>query len=213
MTVSRKLNIIFGILSSALLVTLLFKLTTVPGGMILSGLHLGVMYITGLILACLVISGILKLIFKKASFLMLLFITTGIAFIGFHYRLYSPALTIVVPNGYTGEINLILSNIEDNILTVDSNGVGYLNEWTFNKTYTRPVVVQADGKNLDKNLIGFNPSTFFGKGKMCCIEGKQIETLNFEIVPDGITEKQYYPKDWTISVNKELVLFAKPDDY
>lgn len=141
---------------------------------------------------------------------MLLFITTGIAFTWFHYLLYSPKLTIVVPNGYNGKINLILSNVEDNILRVDSNGVGYLNEWTFNKTYIRPVVVQADGINLDKNLIGFNPSTFFARGKMCCIEGKDIEILSFEIAPNGITEKQYYSRDWTTSVNSKIVLFREP---
>src|SRR5690606_9345269 len=180
----RKQKIIFGLLSVGLLTTLLFKLTTVPGGMILSGLFLGGMCIVGIIIVCLILSGLLKLIFKKTSYLTLIFITTSISFLAFHYQLYSPTLTIIVPNDYKGEINLVSSNANDNILTVDSNGIGYLNKWTFNKTYTRPNVVQLDGKNLDKNLVGFNPSTFFGKGKVCCIDGQQFESLSFEIVPD-----------------------------
>lgn len=82
----------------------------------------------------------------KTSYLPILFITTSISFLVFHYPLYSPTLTIIVPNNYKGEINLFLSNVDDNILTVDSNGIGYLNKWTFNKTYKRPNIVQVDGK-------------------------------------------------------------------
>jgi len=58
--------------------------------------------------------------------LTILFITTTISFLAFHYQLYSPTLTIKVPNGYKGKINLVLSNVKDNLLTVDSNGIGYL---------------------------------------------------------------------------------------
>jgi hypothetical protein len=124
----RKLKILFGLLSVVLLITLLFKLTTVPGGMILSGLFLGGMYIFGIIIVCLILSVLLKLIFKKTSYLTLMLVTTSISFLAFHYQLYSPTLTIIVPNNYKGEINLVLSNVDDNILTVDSNGIGYLNK-------------------------------------------------------------------------------------
>lgn len=210
----RKLKIIFGLLSVGLLTTLLFKLTTVPGGMILSGLFLGGMCIVGIIIVCLILSGLLKLIFKKTSYLTLMFITTSISFLAFHYQLYSPTLTIIAPNDYKGEINLVLSNVDGNILTVDSNGIGYLNKWTFNKTYARPKVVQLDGKNLDKNLVGFNPSTFFGSGTGCCIDGKQFKSLSFEIVPDDkIGQKQYYSKDLTGLVDKKLVLLLQPDEH
>ncbi len=110
MTTDRKLKISFGLISFVLLTTLLFKLTNVPGGIILSGLFLGGMIIVGIILGCLILTGILRLFLKRTSFLTLLFITTTIAFLAFHYQLYSPTLTIKVPNGYKGEINLVLSN-------------------------------------------------------------------------------------------------------
>lgn len=210
----RKLKIIFGLLSVGLLTTLLFKLTTVPGGMILSGLFLGGMCIVGIIIVCLILSGLLKLLFKKTSYLTLMFITTSISFLAFHYQLYSPTLTIIVPNDYKGKINLVLSNVDENILTVDSNGIGYLNKWTFNKTYARPNVVQLDGKNLDKNLVGFNSSSFFGTGKSCCIDSNEIGSLSFEIVPDDkIGQKQYYSKDLTNLVDKKLVLLIPPDEH
>jgi len=209
MTTERKLKITFGILSVGLLTTLLFKLTNIPGGMILSGLFLGGIMIIGIIIGCLILTGILKLVFKQTSFLTILFITTTVSFSVFHYKLYSPTLTIKVPNGYKGEINLVLSNVKDNILTVDSNGIGYLTEWTFNKTYSRPIVEQLDGKNLDKNLVGFNPSTFFGTS---IGGGNSIKTLSFEIVPDSaLGQKQYYSADWTKYVDKKLVLLKEPD--
>lgn len=188
MTTDRKLKIIFGLLSTVLLATLLVKLTNVPGGIILSGLFLGVMMIIGILIGCLILTGILRLIFKRISFLTIFSITTAISFLVFHYQLYSPTLTIIVPNGYRGEINLVLSNVDDNVLTVDSNGIGYVNKWTFNKTYSRPIVKQLDGENLDNNLVGFNPSTFWAKGENSSSAFDfKLETLSFEILTD---EKQ-----------------------
>lgn len=208
MTTDRKLKTIFGLLSVGLLTTLLFTLTKVPGGMILSGLFLGGMMIIGIIIGCLALSGLLRVFFRRSSFLTILFITTSISFLAFHYQLYSPTLTITVPNGYKGEINLVLSNVKENILTVDSNGIGYLNEWTFNKTYSQPVVRQIDGKNLEKNLVGFNPSTFFGKS----VGGPNaIKSLSFEVVPDSVLgHKQYSSTDWTDFVKRKLILLKDP---
>lgn len=204
MTKNTKLKITFGILSIALLITLLLKLANISGGMILSGLFLGGMMIIGIIIGCLILTAISKLILKRMSFLSILFITTSISFLVFHYQLYSPTLRIKVPNGYKGEINLVLSNLEDNILIVDNNGIGYLNEWTFNKTYTRPIVEQFDGKNLDQNLVGFSNSTFFGT---TISGGNSIKSLSFEIVPDSLLgQKQYYSADWIKYVDKKLVL-------
>ena len=204
----RKLKIIFGILSVGLLTTLLFKLEEVPGGMILSGLFLGGIMLVGIVLGCLILTGLLKLVFKRTSFLTILFITTTISFLAFHYQLYSPTLTIKVPNGYKGEIHLVLSNVRDNTLTVDSNGIGYVNEWTFNKTYLRPIVEQFDGKNLDKNLVGFNPSTFFGKS---IGNGNAIRSLSFKIIPDNATKEKYYTLDWMDKVDKDLILLQNPE--
>ena len=212
--IDRKLKIIFVILTVGLLTALLIKLTKIPGGMILPGWFLGGMIIIEIIIGCLILSGILRLIFKRISFLTLLFITTTISFLIFHYQLYSPTLTIVVPNGYRGEINLVLSNVDDNILTVDSNGIGYLTQWTFNKTYSRPIVKQADGRNLDEYLIGFNPSTFFGKGKICCVGKLQIQSLSFTIGTKPHLEDEYFEsKNLPELVDKKKIIFTKPDKY
>jgi hypothetical protein len=137
-----------------------------------------------------------------------LFITTTITFLVFPYQLYLPTLTIVVPNGYSGEINLVLSNVEDNILTIHSNGIGYLNESTFDKTYSRLIVKQTDGKHLDEYLIGFNSSTFFRKS---IGDGNSIRSLSFKILTSNKKEEKHDAIDWIDKVGRKLVLLKNPD--
>lgn len=205
-----KLKLIFGFTSAGLLSTLLYKLSYIPGGMILSGLSLGGIIILVIIIGCIFLSKLLKQIFRKNSFLTLVFITTSVCFVVFHYKLYSPTLTIVVPDGYRGEVNLVLSNMSENNLAVDSNGIGYLTEWTFDKTYSRPIVIQENGKNLDEYLIGFNISTFFGRSKSCCVGNSEIQSLSFKIGTKPHLEDEYFDSgSITELVNKDKTLFTK----
>ena len=191
----HNLKIIFGIISAVLLITLIIKLTTVPGELILSGLFLGGVFIVGILIACLLIALLLKLFVKKYSFSTLYFISITVAFLAYHYQLYSPTLKIIVPEGYTGEVSLVLSNVDHNILTLDSNGVGYVTKWTFNKTWSQPDVFTKSGRKINNQCVGFNPSTFWGLSKFCCVDGKVIRSLSFEIVPeDKIGQKQYYSR-------------------
>jgi hypothetical protein len=199
---SKKLDIITGFISVALLTSLIVKLVDVPDGIILSGLFIGLMCIVAILLGCLILTGILKLFLKKTSFIIMYSITTAICFLILHYSLYSPKMTITVPNGFVGEVVLVLSNVENNILTVDSNGIGYINEATFNNTYMEPTVIDANGKEINRNCVGFNPSTFWATGESS--DGKtKIQTLSFEIVPNNkIGQKQYYSADLFKSVDK-----------
>jgi|TARA_B110000261_G_scaffold163038_1_gene208044 hypothetical protein len=211
MTLDRKLKIIFGISSAGLMTTILINF---PNGMILSGIFLGGMVIVGIIIGCLILSGLLILLFKKMSLLTLFFITTTIAFSAFQYQVYSPTLTIKVPNGYRGEIFLVLSNVKDNVLTVDSNGIGYLNERTFNLTYSRPIVEQIDGGDLDEYLIGFNPSTFFGKGNTYCVENRKIQSLSFKIGTKPHLENEYFQsKSLTEIVDNKKTIYTELDKH
>jgi len=210
----RKLKIFAGLISSLLLISLIVKLIYVPGGMILSGLFLGSIVLVAILLGCLIVTTFLKFAFKNYSFLTLYSVITALSFLIFHYNLYSPTLRITVPEGFTGKVTLVLSNVDDNILKVDGNGIGYINQWTFDRTYTEPIVVETTGKNINKRCVGFNPSTFWGKGKACCLEKKQIHTLSFEVVPfDKVGQKQYYSKDLAKLVDTTLVLAIKPDRY
>ncbi|WP_146173564.1 hypothetical protein [Pontibacter mucosus] len=210
----RKLKFITGLLSASLLISLLLKLVKVPSGMILSGLFLGSMFLVTIVLGCLVVAAVLKLAIKRYSFFTLFSVATAVSFLIFHYYLYSPTLKITVPKGFNGEVTLVLSEVDDNILTVDSNGIGYINQWTFNKTYTQPIVVDAEGSNINGRLASFNPSTFWAKGKTCCLQGKEINTLSFEVAPiEKVGEKQYYSRDLTALVDTALVLAVEPNKY
>jgi hypothetical protein len=177
----RNTNLFLGCLWLVLLFVLLAQIKQLPGGLILPGWLLGGIMLIGILIADLFIAGILKYIFKTASFPRLFTIISLASLLAFCYKLYSPELKITVPVGYRGEVNLVLADIKENMLVLDSNGIGYLNQWTFSKTYLRPYVIQRDGKNLDSLLQGFNPSTFFAQGKTCCIGKKQIHSLSFDI--------------------------------
>ena len=193
----RNLKIISGVISALLLVSLIIKLTTVPGGLILSGLFLGGMFLVGILISCLLIAFLLKLFLKKYSLSTLYFIGASIAFIAYHYQLYSPTLKITVPDGYKGNISLVLSNVDKNILTTDSNGIGYITKWTFKKTWSKPDVYTTSGHKINDQCVGFNPSTFWGLSKFCCVDGKEIKSLSFEVVPsDKKGQKQYYTKSF-----------------
>lgn len=192
----RTLKYVFGLISLLLLIGLLYKISKLPGD-ILPGYFLGGMLLIGVIIGCLIISGIIKLIFKQNSFLTLFAIVLAVAFLASYYYLYSPTLKIVVPKGYIGPVTLVLSNVDKNILTVDSNGIGYINKWTFEKTYTPPIVVDTESERLNDQCVGFNPSTFWGKGYSTSTEHPdRIHHLSFEIVPkDKAGQKQYYDKE------------------
>lgn len=192
----RNLKVIFGIISVVLFASLLLKLTKVPGGLILSGMILGGIFLLGIFIICFIVTFVLKYFLKNLSHSTIYFMTISLGFITYHYHLYSPTLKIVVPDGYTGEVNLVLSNVNKNILTLDSNAIGYINKWTFDKTYSPPDVFTASGQKINNLCVGFNQSTFFGLSKSCCVYGKEIKSLSFEIVPiDKKGRKQYYSKD------------------
>ena len=204
---NQKLKIATGIISLGLLATLVYKLTEVPGGMFLSGLFLGGMWIIIILIVGFFLTWLTKLILKKPSFWTIYFTVLAIAFTFFHYRLYSPTLTIIVPENYTGEINLVKSNLTENSLIVDTNGIGYLNEWTFEKVYTEPIVVDINGKNMSAQCVGYNPSKFFSLKRFSSSEiPYDIKSLSFSIFPDNkIGDKYFYGTDLAEFVDLEKI--------
>jgi len=210
----RVQKILAGLLFTGLLTTLIIKLMTVPGGMILSGLFLGGMIIAFILLGCLVLTFLLRLFFKNSSFLKIYFLTTAILFLAFHYKLYSPTLKITVPENYSGEISLVLSHVTDNILLVDSNGIGYINQWTFDHTYTKPIVIDNNGNDVSQFCVGFNPTTFWALGKTWCKDGRNLSYKSFKIVTkDKPYDIQYEATSLADVVDMKLVKTFKPDRY
>jgi hypothetical protein len=54
----------------------------------------------------------------------------------------------------------------------------------------------------------------FGIRKSCCIDGQEIKSLSFEIVPDSVIgQKQYYSKSLLNLVDKKLIALSKKGKY
>ena len=83
-------------------------------------------------------------------------------------------MEIVVPNGYTGQVCLVKSNVKENELVLDTNGIGYINESTYNSLKLKPIVQDVSGKDLSGNCVGFNPTAFWGRGKSQSSESKKV---------------------------------------
>lgn len=200
----RHLKYLFISCSIIIFIGLVYKIIKLPGGLILPGYFMGGLLLIGVITACIIVTAILLLFFKRSDMSTLFAIVTTIAFLFTHYYLYSPTLKIIVLKGYTGPVTLIRSNVDKNILILDSNGIGYITNWTFNKTYSTPIVFDSEGNRLDKQYIGFNPSTFWGKGHaISTVFSYRIDYLSFEIVPnDKDKQKKHYSVDIKNLVDK-----------
>jgi hypothetical protein len=203
----RKLTYLLGLPFLLLLGGLVYQISFLPSGLVLPGYFLGAMYLAVILTGCLILAGIAKLIFKRAAFLHL-FLVFGIGgFLFFHYQLYSPPLTVVVPKGYTGEVTLVLSNVDKDILRVDSNGIGYLSKSTFDRTYREPVVIDRAGRNLNPLCVGFNPTNFWAHGTSGSSQDPEgLTYLSFEIAPKERTgQRQYfYPNRWSLVDSTKL---------
>ena len=203
-------EIITGFLFLVILILLIIRLRSIPGGMILSSTTIGIMLIGLIFLVSLILAFIIGIFLKSISFLTTFFIITSLGSGYFYYNLYSPTLVITVPVNYSGEIDLVLANIDENILEIDSNGIGYINQKTFNKVYLKPTVKDKNGTNLDSLLIGFNQSSFWGVAKHCCIEKEQTFSKKFKIKE---TKQTFKIRNLTKLVNRQLTKTMKPDKY
>jgi len=133
------------------------------------------------------------------------------------YNFFRPTLTIVVPNGYEGRICLVLSNVEENILTLDSNGIGYLNKETFDKKLATPILLDSDGDDVSDRCVGFSPSAFWARGTSSMTStdsqnSQEIQFLSLEFVPEEKKgQKQYYSSDLTVLVDKTKLYIGQEE--
>jgi hypothetical protein len=152
----------------------------VPGGMFFSGLFFGVFILFGIIIGCIIVTAIINVLLKKVNQLKIFYTLLTISFLYFHYFLYSPTLKITVPKGFSGYVYLKKSYVNKNQLILDSTGIGEITEWTFNKAYSKPIVVDTDGNNLDAYCVGYSNTSFYGKSVSTSSLGSG-EALSFQI--------------------------------
>lgn len=211
----NSLKLIVGLFVLMLLVVLFVQLIKAPTVMRPS-VYLARILIAGLLIVSFIIAGIIKAVFKKISFFIILCSIVSIASIFFMFKFYSPTLTIVVPKGYVGQVTLVLSNVDKDILNVDSNGIGYITKRTFDDVYTKPIVLESDGTDISNQAVGFNSSTFWAKTVPGTHRdsnyqiGLEVDFKSFEIVPKTKQEqKRYYGVDLTELVDKSKLYEKK----
>lgn len=148
---------------------------------------------------------------KKGKYKIVVGAVALILIIYLMFKLFYPTkLTITVPKGYQGEINLVLSNVNKDILEVDENGIGYITKETFDKKHSKPIVLEEDGTDVSDKSVGFNSSAFWAIGESSYAIDESnpktqivIKTLSFELVPkDKKGEKQYYSPDLMELIDK-----------
>ena len=201
-------KLIIGLITVFLITLLIVQLINAPTFMLPSVYLTGIL-IMAILLGSLIIAGIIKLMIKKVSLFIILCSIISITSITVMFKFYSPSLTIIVPKGYVGQITLVLSHVDKDILKVDSNGIGYVTRCTFDKIYTKPKVYETDGTDVSKQCIGFNPSAFWaitvpGTHRASNYQaGLEIDYKSFEIVPkDKHGQKQNYNVDLNRLVDK-----------
>jgi membrane protein implicated in regulation of membrane protease activity len=184
----RKISIFSGIITTILLLFLFFQLLKAPT-FILPAWIVAVIIITVLLVGCYLISFVLA-IFFKIRFRLTYFISVSITAIVLIYETHSPVLKIIVPQNYSGQVTLVLSNVKENILKVDSNGIGYINERTFLKIYAEPIVVESDGTPINDRCERYNPHSFWTNGEGISSKyNLRVRTLSFQIK----SGRNYYP--------------------
>lgn len=212
----RKLKRIIILVSLSLLIYQLYKLQLTPSGMFLTGFALGLTVIFVTLFSILLSLLIVKAFYKKFDFCTVFFSLTIPFFLFFHYSLYSPNLKIIVPENYAGQINLVKSDIQTNILTVDSLGIGYITDWTFNHSYKRPIVVDKNGRDMDSLLVGFNPTNFWAvTTSISPNSDKKLISKSFKIIKprtDNSDSVKTQKLIWdTLILNQESVIIHNLD--
>jgi hypothetical protein len=73
-------------------------------------------------------------------------------------------------------------------------------------------VIDENGNNLDNLLVGFNPSSFWSLGRLCCIDGEQVYHKGFRIV-DIKQKHEFKTRMLTKLIDRKLTKTFKPDKY
>lgn len=195
------------IISLLLLMIFIHQLTQLPGGFFFSSLFYSII-ITIFITICITLFTFLsKYLFKKQEVLIRLSFISIIVLSITIYKLYSPTLKIIVPKNYSGEVNLILSNLDHNELYIDEDGIGYITKWTFEKTYTKPNVYDTEENDLSVFLLSYDNNKFWGKS---IGSGNTIKSLNFEIAKDTLQKSRTHISNWLENVDLKKVYLEDP---
>ena len=129
-----------------------------------------------------ILTGLSYFLFKKRSFGFVFRLWASFILIGLHIYFYSPPLKIIIPNNFSGEINLIVDPNENQNLNINEDGIGYIKESILLKSRgdKKPYVYFKSGEKISAGrIIGYDSIFFYGRSS---IEG--IGALTFKVLPE-----------------------------
>ena len=104
--------------------------------------------------------GYLTKVFSKSSWHTLTFTALAMTIIcsTFYISQYKPSYKINIPDNYVGNVELLVSNEQENDFKVNNFGVGYINKKTFENGF-RPTIVK-DGHDITKQVSGYSTGSY-----------------------------------------------------
>lgn len=147
----RKLSLVdyilisIGLVSTGIGVRTMLEIPTV----ILSGWFLVIMYVSIALLLSLEFGALFCALTKfKINLLSATSIILTIACLGFYISEYRPTYTINIADNFTGEVKLFRSTLNNNKLSLNNYGVGYITDKTYRNGF-RPIVIK-NGRDITK---------------------------------------------------------------
>ncbi|GHN00416.1 hypothetical protein WSM22_19050 [Cytophagales bacterium WSM2-2] len=189
-----------GLFAFGLLATLIVKVLIAPEGILLPVLWT----ILSIVVGCFLLTYSFELFIKTNMFPTTYFLVSSAFFLYLHFSIEPVKLKIVIPESYSGPVSLVLSNVEENILTTDSSGIGYINEKTFKRLYVQPMVVDHKGMNISDFSVASGVESFWGLTSRCCIDGKEVQAKTFKLIRKKMN-KRSADVDLLDLVDKRLV--------
>lgn len=94
----------------------------------------------------------------------------------FYISQYRPTYEILLPADFTGDVNLIVSNEQDNDFKISTDGIGYINYDTYKNGFI-PKVIKGD-KDITSQVKGFSRSSWAYTSQN---QSLSMDYLNFEV--------------------------------
>jgi hypothetical protein len=161
-----------GLISTAIGIrTMLQTPTMILTPWFLVGLYLPIAFVV------LLVVGFFTKAILKSSWHTLTFtaLTMTVICLTFYASQYKPSYKIIIPDGYIGEVKLLLSNENENDFRVNNFGIGYINQKTFENGF-RPTIIQRR-QDISKQITGYSTGSYATTSS----SNLALDYLSFEI--------------------------------
>lgn len=173
--------ITLGILSLCLGIWQMSKTTT----MILSTWFLVLLFLPIVLFTAFILGYLVKILFKSKWYtITFASIFTIIICSIFYISQYKPTYKVIIPENYTGEVKLFVSNEKENDFTINNYGVGYIDKETFDKGFYLKII--KGNNDITKQVKEYSKSSW---------ATTQTTNYTFEYLSFYLSSKKIQNKD------------------